>query len=66
MGLDEVLWVYKEGIIMKFCDMMCKYAKFGGGKNDGAGCRTNVAIYCEKKKQTVFKNCMCPEKELKK
>jgi hypothetical protein len=51
---------------MKFCDMMCKYAKITGGKNDGAGCRTFVAIFCEKKKRTVFKNDACNDKELAK
>jgi hypothetical protein len=49
---------------MKFCDMRCKYAKFAGGKNDGAGCRTFVAVFCDKKKRTVAKNMPCEEKEL--
>jgi len=48
-----------------FCDMLCKYAEFFGGENDGAGCRTNMAVYCTKKKQTVFKNMLCKEKELR-
>ena len=51
--------------MINFCDMMCKFAKFAGGKNDGAGCRTTMAVYCEKKKQTVFKNIPCEKKESK-
>ncbi len=50
---------------MKFCDMLCKYAKFAGGKNDGAGCRTSIAIFCRKKNRTVFKNALCLDKELR-
>ncbi|KKN60608.1 hypothetical protein LCGC14_0530480 [marine sediment metagenome] len=52
---------------MKFCDMMCKYAKQPNGSMDGAGiCRTFVAVFCTKKNRTVFKNARCEEKESKK
>jgi len=51
----------------KFCDMLCKYAKWPDESMDGSGtCRTFIAVWCDKKKQTVFKNCRCGEKELKK
>ena len=52
---------------MEFCDTLCKYGKFKDEAMDGSGtCRTFIAIWCEKKKQTVFKNAPCAEKELKK
>ncbi len=52
---------------MKFCDMMCKYAKQPTGSMDGAGtCRTFVAVFCTKTNKTVFKNARCEEKELRK
>ena len=48
-----------------FCDLTCRYA--GWPKDlalDGAGsCRTFQAIYCEKKKRSVYKNAPCMEKE---
>jgi len=50
---------------IKFCNMSCKYAESVGSERDGAGCRIWIAIYCEKKKKTVFKNSLCREKELR-
>jgi len=52
---------------MKFCDMICKYAKFPKEVAvDGSGtCRTFQAIYCDKKKRLVHKNMPCAEKEFK-
>jgi len=52
---------------MKFCDLLCKYAKWPDDLMDGSGtCRTFVAVFCVKKNMTVYKNAMCEEKELKK
>jgi len=51
---------------MKFCDLLCKYAKAVGSENDGAGCRIYQAVFCKKKNRTVFKNTSCGEKEIKK
>lgn len=50
---------------MKFCDMLCKYAKLPSDNMDGSGsCQTFIAIFCEKKECIVFKNAPCNEKEL--
>lgn len=53
---------------MRFCDMLCKYAEFSKDEAvDGSGsCRTFQAIFCKKKKQLVYKNQPCMEKEIEK
>lgn len=50
---------------MEFCDLNCRYASWPREEAlDGSGsCRTFQAFYCEKKKQLVYKNAPCPEKE---
>jgi hypothetical protein len=51
---------------MKWCDLMCKYAEWPDKLHDGAkSCRTFVALWCKKKKEIVYKNAPCIEKEEK-
>ena len=50
---------------MDFCDLNCRYANLpkDEGVDGSGGCRTFVAIYCDKKRRLVHKNAPCREKE---
>ncbi len=48
---------------MKFCDLLCKYAKPPQSEMDGGGsCMTFTAIYCEHFGRHVMKAQPCGDK----
>jgi hypothetical protein len=49
---------------MKYCDTKCKYGDWPKDLMDGSkSCRSFIAIWCNKKKEIVYKNAPCIYKE---